>query len=215
MERYLQQFMDDILLARENIPEPWWHFVGQEEDREDLLLPWMEDIESAPRKSLEEWTGIKMIQIPPAGLLDERQVRRLLNALKEMLSAYNCHVVFQQKDVPEKVQYEIIRKRFDQEVPQLRANDYFFSFCDPDNDQSLCQLGKYCECRFFDHLLSNFDDLAEATVEGVNFEEYYLRRKYGCDWETYAYRNDRDEFDDDLPEEDDAEWGDEEDDAWP
>lgn len=216
MERYVQQLLADIAWARENVPEPWWHFVAPDEEEDEEFSPWSEDVEQAPRKSLEEWTGIRREQLPPAHLLSQRQLERLLEALKEMLSAYNCHVVFQQADIPEQVQYDIIRRRFDQEVPQLRTNDYFFEFCAPGED-STCLLGQYCECRFLDHVLTHSHDGEEEeedTYEEPGLQDYYLRRKYGRDWEHYLPQHDWEDFEEDFPEEEDPGWWEDEEEDW-
>lgn len=159
MERYFRQLVEDIQHAKNNVPEPWWSFVDQDESP----MAWTEDPKTAPRKSLEEWTGLKKIQFPPASYLSDRQLSILLQELKDMLGEYNCHVVFQ-ISVPETLQYEIIRKRFDQDSPLLKANMHFFEFCDPSKDKGHCQLGEYCHCRFFDNLLADYEE------DGIDFE---------------------------------------------
>ena len=217
MERYVQQLLADIGWARENVPEPWWYFVSSEEEEEEGPSPWSEDVEGAPRKSLEEWTGLRREQLPPPHRLTPQQLERLLHALKEMLSAYNCHVVFQRADVPHTVQYDIIRRRFDQEVPQLRANEYFFEFCDPKEDAD-CPLGEYCECRFLDHAFAHFEEWdgeeEEEPYGDSDFRDHYLRRKYGRDWENYLPLHDWEDFEGDFPEEDEPDWWEDEEEDW-
>lgn len=159
MERYFRQLIDDIRHAKANVPEPWWVFVEDDEQS----LNWIEDPKTAPKKSLEEWTGLKQMQFPPASYLSERQIHLLLEELKDLLSEYNCHVVFQ-VSVPEELQYEVIRKRFDQQSPMLVANMHFFEFCDPAQKQGRCQLGDYCHCRFFENLLADYEE------DGIDFE---------------------------------------------
>jgi len=216
MEHYVQQLLADITLARENVPDPWWRFISSEEEDEEDVFPWSEDIEQAPRKSLEEWTGICQAQLPPAHLLTQQQLERLLSALKEMLSAYNCHVVFQRAGVPQTIQYDIIRRRFNQEVPQLRANEYFFEFCTPGEDVP-CQLGEYCECRFLDHAFSHFQDLDEGEeeyYEESDFSDHYLDRNYGHDWEKLPPYSEWEEYEEDFPEEEDPGWWEDEEEDW-
>lgn len=216
MERYLQQLLADIRWAREHIPEPWWHFIDSnddEEDEEPFLLR-REEPANAPQKSLEELTGLRQFHLPPADRLDSRQVQLLLQALKDLLSAYNCHVIFQQSGIPHRLQYEVIRRRFKQGVPQLRTTDHFFSFCDPGQERSSCSLGSYCECNFLDNLLSRYDEAQEEEGEERGFHDLSLRRKDGRDWEKYHQYYDWDNYEEDFPEDEDIDWWDDEEEEW-
>lgn len=214
MERYIQQLLSDLKRAREYVPEPWWFFVDDFDEEEEDSIPWMEEESQAPRQSLEALTNIKQYQLPPADRLNEKQIQQLLYALKELLSAFNCHVVFQQRDIPARMQYHAIRSRFQQEVPQLHNRDYFFSFCDADQDRRSCQLGKYCECNFMDQMMdkkNSFDPEDTEEPEELDFHDRYLRRKYGRDWENYHRYYDWEEYEEDFPNEEDRDWWDEED----
>lgn len=218
MERYIQQLLTDIKRAQENIPDPWWYFIDVDEDEEDAFLHGPDESLYAPSKNLEELTGLEKIQLPPDDRMNDAQVHRLLGALKEMLSAFNCHVVFQRAGVPERVQYRIIRSRFRQEVPQLRNTDNFFSFCDPSQNRSDCELGEYCECNFLDGILARYEDLENEAEEQdeFDFHDHYLRRKYGRDdWDHFHRYHDWDPLEDDFTDEEDPDdWWDEEEEDW-
>ncbi|MEM1124771.1 MAG: hypothetical protein AAGJ18_30315, partial [Bacteroidota bacterium] len=211
LQRYIDQLLEDIQVATENVPEPWSP-ADEEVDEEFGLLPWMEDPENAPTKSLEEWTTLKKEQFPPENRLTDRQVEVLLKAVKNMLDHYNCSAVFQ-IEVPPRIQYRVIRTRFQQEVPMLKANYYFFEFCDKkDNqDRSTCILGeKYCHCAFFEAFFDRFeDDQASEEMEQIAIdpsEEYMLKRRYGESW--YKYLPFEEDLDyDDYSEEDDLDEG--------
>jgi len=175
LQRYINQLLQDIGAATQNVPEPWYP-LEEEADEEFGVLPWMEDPENAPTKSLEEWTSLKKEQFPPESRLTDTQVSDLLCAMKAMLDAYNCSAVFQ-IEVPDRIQYRVIRERFRQEVPMLKANYFFFELCDKKDkkDRSGCLLGeKYCHC-------------------ADPYEEYMLKRRYGDDWHKYiAYEEEVD-----------------------
>ncbi|MEM6316326.1 MAG: hypothetical protein AAF960_01575 [Bacteroidota bacterium] len=214
LQRYIDQLLEDIQEATENVPEPWSP-ADEEVDEEFGLLPWMEDPESAPTKSLEEWTTLKKEQFPPEDRLTDNQVNVLLEAIKHMLDSYNCSAVFQ-IEVPARIQYRVIRARFQQEVPMLKANYFFFEFCDKKDqqDRSECILGeKYCHCAFFEAFFDKFED--GQTVEDTEnlaidpYEEYMLKRRYGDNWYKYLPLEDYEEdldFDD-YSEEDDFDEG--------
>lgn len=204
LQRYIDQLLTDIEVATKNVPEPWYP-MEEEVDEEFGLLPWMEDPESAPTKSLEEWTNLKKEQFPPDNRLTDSQVSSLLCAIKHLLDVYNCSAVFQ-IEVPERIQYRVIRERFRQEVPMLKANYFFFKFCDrKDNqDRSECLLGeKYCHCAFFEEFFEKFEDEQEESDYHIDpYEEYMLKRRYGDNWHKYiAYEEDMD-FGDDFDEDD-------------
>lgn len=205
LQRYINQLLTDIEIATKNVPEPWYP-LEEEADDEFGVLPWMEDPENAPTKSLEEWTNLKKEQFPPESRLTDSQVSTLLSAIKHMLDVYNCSAVFQ-IEVPARIQYRVIRERFRQEVPMLKANYFFFEFCDKKGqpNKSECLLGeKYCHCAFFEAFFEKFEeDEQEDTDYHIDpYEEYMLKRRYGDDWRKYiAYEEDAD-FGDFLDEDD-------------
>jgi hypothetical protein len=207
MQRYINQLLQDIEEATNNVPEPWYPI--EDVDDEFGVLPWMENPENAPTKSLEEWTKLKKEQFPPENRLTEPQLSQLLTAIKKMLDAYNCSAVFQ-ISVPENIQYRVIRARFQQEVPMLKANYFFFEFCDKEDqtNRSDCILGaEYCHCAFFEAFFERFDegkgnenDL-EPNIDP--YEEYMLRRRYGEHWREYIQYQEEDiDFDAEAWDED-------------
>ena len=77
-------------------------------------IPTPEEKERSARVcELEELTGISKDQLPPVDMLSHDQVLRLLAALNELLNAYKCCFVLQNK-VPERIQYATIRENFNQ-----------------------------------------------------------------------------------------------------
>jgi hypothetical protein len=158
MKRYVEQLLADITYATENVEWPY-------EECESGIEGWMSDEEeerTAPRRDLEEWTGIHKTQLPPEDRLTDEQVQRLLNALKGMLDAYNWSFVLQ-TCVPERIQYAAIRDNFDQEALVKRWNMGFFQLCRSGTPHGTCALGEYCQCRFYEELFSGFVD-AELSL---------------------------------------------------
>ena len=181
MEKYVRQLISDIRYATKNVPVPWIenNSYGLEEwksEEEDLL--------SAPRKALEEWTDIQKIELPPAEMLNDDQIHRLLNALLKMLKAYNCVVIFQ-NEVPERYQYRVIRERFHQESSFLKFHINFFEFCDPGQEFKSCALGEYCQCNYMHDLFSRFSTEEFDDEKQVDSYEVHMRLKYGENWRRY------------------------------
>jgi len=91
MQRYVEQLLDDITYAIENISLP---FI----EKELQLHDWISDEEEdniAPIRNLQEWTGIYKHMLPTSSMLTDEQVNKLLEALIKMLNAYNCSFVLQ------------------------------------------------------------------------------------------------------------------------
>ena len=206
MERYVKQLLDDIEAARQAAPKPWAS-LDEDDDENGTGLSRVESIHLAPTRSLEEWTGIPKVALPAQEHLADAQLNEILAALKEMLTAFQCHVVFQQNDVPARVQYEAVRQRFHQRIPLVQANEHFFSFCEPGQNQGTCFLGRYCECRYLEKFLETEDYGEEPPFsfplpDEAEAPEFYLRHKYGEDLFPGAKEDEEDFFEEGGEEED-------------
>ena len=86
MERYVEQLLEDIASATENVN---WPFRERESDIHDWISD-EEEEQTAPRLPLQEWTGIRNVQLPPTERLSYDQVRRLLEALQLTGAAWDA-----------------------------------------------------------------------------------------------------------------------------
>lgn len=184
MKRYAEQLLEDIASATENVI---WPFRERESDIHDWISE-EEEEQTAPRLPLQEWTGIRKVQLPPTERLSDDQVRRLLEALKAMLDAYNWSFVLQTQ-VPERIQYAAIRDNFDQEAAIKRWHMGFFHLCRPGTPHGTCALGEHCQCRCYAEIFAGFVDEElspeEERARQLECEIIHLKRKYGADWEKY------------------------------
>jgi len=211
MERYVEQLLNDIAYATENVDRPY-------RERRSDVWAWISDDEeerTAPRRPLEEWTGIRKAELPPVDRLDDDQVHRLLEALKRMLDAHNWSFVMQ-IEVPERIQYATIRENFDQEAIVKQWNMGFFALCRPGTPHGECALGEYCHCKFFEEFFSGFvdEDLSpeEERARALEIEVEHIKRRYGDEWmKYYPYHLDP-EYDDEDGNPYDYGFGPEEDD---
>ena len=184
MKRYIEQLLADIAFATGNVQEPY-------RERERSLWDRVSDAEeeaTAPRRPLEEWTGIRKVALPPVEKLDDDQVHRLLDALKKMLDAHNWSFVMQIQ-VPERIQYTALRENFDQEAIVKQWNMGFFQICRPGGPHENCALGEYCHCRFFQELWGSSvdEDLSpeEERARALEIEVEHIKRRYGDEWMKY------------------------------
>jgi hypothetical protein len=134
--------------------------------------------------------------LPPGEMLNDEQVNRLLDALKKMLDAYNWSLV-QQTQVPERIQYAVIRDNFNQPAKVKRWHMGFFALCRPGTEHKKCVLGEYCQCTFYAELFSEFidEDLSpeEERAGHLEIEVKHIQRKYGDEWmKYYPYHLDKD-----------------------
>jgi hypothetical protein len=197
IERYIQQLLEDIVCATENVE--WSYQEGELE-----LRDWISDEEeerTARRRALEEWTGIHKVQLPPAERLTDDQVHRLLNALKGVLEAHNWTFVLQ-TIVPERVQYAAVRDNFDQGAKVKCWHTGFFQLCRPATSHGACAFGEHCQCRFYSELFAGFVDEElspeEERARQLACEITHLKRKYGDDWKKYYPYHLDPEYDDEY-----------------
>ncbi|MFI5164449.1 MAG: hypothetical protein ACHQHP_04290 [Bacteroidia bacterium] len=185
MERYLEQLLSDITHASANIS---WPYVKKESYELHDWIAEEEEDKIAPVRQLEEWSGIRKEQLPPAEMLNDEQFHLLLIALIKMLDAYNWSFVLQ-TEVPERIQYAAIRDNFDQQTKIKQWHMGFFENCRPNTEHGKCALGEYCQCTFFAEMFKDMvdEDLTpeEERKRDLEFEINYLQKKYGDDWMKY------------------------------
>lgn len=196
MQKYIQQLLDDIADATEMASD----YFPVKSDWLDWI-PESEESNTAPIRNLEEWTGIKGEMLPPANMLNEVQLKFLLDALIKMLEAYNCLFVLQ-IHVPDLIQYECIRQNFNQDARVKQWHMGFFEYCNPGTEHYTCALGKYCHCGLFAELFKDMvdEDLSpeEERERMLEIEIQHLKRKYDDDWmKYYPYHLDKD-YDDEY-----------------
>jgi hypothetical protein len=217
MQRYLKQLIDDISNVIENATIS---AKGEVFDLHDWI-PEEEEDQFARISNLHQLTGISQDMLPPADMLNDKQIICLLDALQKMLDMCNCSVVLQ-TEVPAAIVYETIRNNFNQDIKIKRWHMGFFELCEPGTEHKKCMMGEYCQCAFYADLFSGCDDEIlspeEERSRALDIELQHIKRKYGDDWlKYYPYHLDPnydDEngmpynygFDEDEEEDDDNWW---------
>lgn len=184
MQRYFEQLLGDITIAIDSNKNSTVDCVFDLHDWKSEE----EEEQTAPIRNLQELTTIYQEMLPPAEMLSDEQVHSLLNALNQLLDAYNCSFVLQ-TEVPERIQYTTIRDNFNQDVKIKTWHMGFFELCKKGTDHGQCSLGQYCQCAFFAELFADFMD-EELTPEEerarmLEIEIKHLKRKYDDDWMKY------------------------------
>jgi hypothetical protein len=178
MQRYIDQLLVDLANAKPAAVMYDFSFPEGGEGEEWKLD--LEEASLAPRKPLSDWTGIKQIQLPPARMISDQQIESLLQALIELLQAFNLMSAFHTY-VPVRKQYHAIREHWNQDVPFLKYSVYYLDYCD--HNQKNCPLGgEYCQCAFLEDYLAESLELEEADFEDLDDD---------LDWENDPrYRRD-------------------------
>jgi hypothetical protein len=166
MQKYIEQLLSDIDYAAANVSMP---FIDKDVEWVDFISDKEED-KIAPVLKLNDWTGINSEMLPPATMLEEKQINQLLHALKKMLDAYNWSFVLQIL-VPENIQYETIRHNFNQQAKIKQWHPGFFSMCKDGTPHNTCSLGQYCHALF---MLIFFQALLTKNL--------HLRKKEQGNW---------------------------------
>jgi len=198
VKKYLDQLIGDI----DNATQCGLDALSAEEVVD--VLDW--EVEKIQTQAFDEWCSIKQTQLPPDTNLDDQQVILLLEKLKLLLDAYNCPIVFQ-VHVPERLQYQVIRVNFNQQVPTSKVRYFTFSFCEESACRDNCLLGpEYCHCLLFESFFNKFahrKEETEALDMDINpLKQYILKRRYGAQWfkemlpEDLESWNDEDEIED-------------------
>jgi hypothetical protein len=195
MQRYLEQLLSDIAIAIDNKK-------NSTEGRVFDLHDWKseeEEEQTAPIRNLQELTSIDQEMLPPAETFSDEQIHTLLNAINQLLDAYNCCFVLQ-IEVPERIQYATIRDNFNQDIKIKTWHMGFFELCKKGTEHGQCTLGQYCQCAFYAELFADFieEELTpeEERAGKLEIEIRHLKRKYDDDWmKYYPYHLDK-EYDD-------------------
>ncbi|MEM9888615.1 MAG: hypothetical protein AAF849_22150 [Bacteroidota bacterium] len=183
MQKYVHYLLTDIRAATDDLPVPW---IEKETYEIADWLPREEDEKQAPKRTIEEWTGIRQEALPPDDRLTEEQIAVLMEALKALLNELNAYFCMTFINVPLRLQYRAMRMQWQQEHVWLQWHDGFFKLCEEDQAHGTCGLGwDHCQCRHFAELSKDWDDSpwTEADEERWQREmEERERRRRRDDW---------------------------------
>jgi len=182
----LEQLLAEIRAAIQFIPSPS-QFLSTPVAYENRLA--YENGSVSKYLWLEEWSGIKQASLPPLISLTDEQLHNLLVHLKQLLETYNCRIVFQ-RNLPESVQYRVIRHRFSHQRVPVEKNAYFsFSLCGEKQPRENCIMGSpYCHCALMENFFKKYGGLEQQGKEDTKeYDEYILKRRFGEDWQKYLF----------------------------
>lgn len=139
MQRYIEQLIDDFKEAQNHVPpDPKLGTENSYEEFEEKMFA----IETAPDVTAKALFGISYEEIPPAEKLSKNQMRQIMEAMIEMLTAFNFYIELPQ-NVPLQLQYKLLRDFFSEDIHYMPGFTHHLDFCDgwcPD-----CEILEYCD----------------------------------------------------------------------
>lgn len=167
MQKYINQLIIDINIAKDDLQVPW--ITPNEGYELDDWLSGEEDETQAPVKTIEDWSSIKQIELPPVERLNDEQIEALFNALKQLLEAFNCNFVVH-FETPIRIQYKVIRSMWQQEHGWMSWHPNFFDVCDDRQAFGSCAFGEeYCQCKKMATYTKGWDETVWTENEDEAF----------------------------------------------
>lgn len=143
MQNYINLFIEDLNDAKRNAPESPEFSEIYEEFEEQMLA-----VENAPDKSFDTLMGIAYHQFPPSTMLNEEQIRSVIDALEDTFNAFNMSIDLPD-EVPLIVKYELIRELFTEKTHYMPGFTNHFDFCS--GYCPGCKIAEYCTSRIEDY----------------------------------------------------------------
>lgn len=166
MDKYINYLLADIAAACTDTPA---YALSGFDFEEEEFLTLEEEVESAPRRQLADYLGLRAEWFPPVDRLNEPQMQRVLRALTQALSAANFIVNFPE-DLPLDLRYKILRDQLAKEVPILQQNTWQIDFCD--YKPKHCVFGsEYCQCQLYERWLNRLQENEEKQQDDNDEEE--------------------------------------------
>jgi hypothetical protein len=143
MQNYINLLIEDLQDAKSHAPESPEFSDIYDEFEEQMLA-----IENAPDKSFDSLMGITYQQFPPSTMLNEEQIRSVIDALEDAFDAFNMSIDLPD-EVPLIVKYELIRELFTENTHYMPGFTNHFDFCS--GYCSGCKIAEYCKNRIEDY----------------------------------------------------------------
>jgi len=160
MQRYIEQLIEDLQNAKKNVlPEP--DFGESYEEFEEKML----EIESTPEVSAKQIFGVSYEELPPVEKLTNEQIQILIDVICDTAAAFKCSFDFPES-VPLKLQYQLIRNKFNEDIQIMPGFNLHFDFCSgwcPD-----CEIADYCKTK--DEVWADKEEFLKNKSKNINLE---------------------------------------------
>ena len=156
MEKYVAQLLEELEKLKANKPDkPNVHVLYPDHPALDYGLDSLVEWECAPMMPMAKLMSFAQENLPVVEKLTEKQAAAISHKILDVWREFNFYADFPD-GLPELIKYEILRKRWGEDVQYVSDGMMHFEFCDyePDN----CPFGiEYCSCK--DIIPLDMDDM--------------------------------------------------------
>ncbi|RLD60027.1 MAG: hypothetical protein DRJ01_10395 [Bacteroidetes bacterium] len=177
MKKYLNQLIEDMHKAAENLPAKPYLEISEDEE----CLRGVMEYESIKPKPMQEWFGIDKANFPPAEKLSKDELKLMVGEILKLWNAYNFDAVLPE-NLPDDIAYKVLVDNFDKPVEWISEGTVGIEFCDYDEDN--CPFPGYCNlCKEFseENITDNkndFDNNQEDILPSKKeIEEFIVNQK--------------------------------------
>lgn len=169
MERYVEQLLEDIEEAMDNVPQPVNPVLI---DQERYPLVHLYELENNPFYKLSELFGLETIQFPPADRLTPGQLTRLCDALYGLFEEYHLLFDFPSK-APDELLYNVMVAELNKEHIILSDGDTIINCFGEEPEE--CAMKEYCNCLHYDMEIDEEDAKFLMSEEEEDTQDYINR----------------------------------------
>jgi hypothetical protein len=149
MKKYLDQLIEDIQKAAENLPEKPYLDISED----DECLRGVMEYESTEPKPMQEWFGIDKINFPATEKLTKEELKLMVDEILKLWHAYNFDAVLPE-NLPADVAYKVLIDNFDKPIVWVSEGRVGIEFCDYETEN--CPFPEeYCMCKDFAKDINN------------------------------------------------------------
>lgn len=146
MKKYIDQLIEDLEKVKANKPDkPDVHILYPDHPALEYGLDYIAEWECAPMIPMAELLGFPQENLPVVEKLNESQAAAISEKILDVWQEFNFYADFPD-GLPELTKYQILRKKWGEEVQYISDGMCHFEFCDyePEN----CPFGiDFCSCK--------------------------------------------------------------------
>lgn len=172
MEKYVSQLIEDIIAAKNNVPQEIAATVSSENTDP---LAYIAEWENEQTPQMFELFGLEKVQFPPAERLSKGQLQALIDAMLDLWAAFNFYPE-KHENLPLELYYTVIVNSLDEYYGYETGEPNLIDFCS--YNYELCQLGEFCHCLEFKDEWQKEDEEwnNKSEAEQIAFVEDFKRR---------------------------------------
>lgn len=149
MEKYINQLLADLEVAKQNVPLPIdYEILYPDHPAVEYGLPHLVafDLQATP---LSQLLGINFEQLPPVEKLTDEQAEKLNKGILELWKVFNLSADIPSVNIPSRLIYKALRDYWSRgHIQYMPIGTWHIEFCNYEPSQ--CPWGKaYCVCKDF------------------------------------------------------------------